>query len=53
MKLLVADDDLTSRTILAAIVKKWGYESVAVEDGEVAWQALQKTDAPLLLLIDW
>ena len=53
MKLLIADDDLTSRTMLAAISKKWGYESIVVEDGEFAWQVLQESDAPSLLLIDW
>ncbi len=53
MKLLVADDDLTSRTMLAAVARKWGYESQAVEDGEEAWEVLQQDDPPLLLLIDW
>ncbi len=53
MRLLIADDDLTSRTMLAAVTKKWGFEPIVAEDGEVAWQILQETDAPLLLLIDW
>ena len=53
MKLLIADDDLTSRTMLAAITRKWGYESIVAEDGELAWQVLQEPDAPSLLLIDW
>lgn len=53
MKLLIADDDLTSRAMLAAVSRKWGYEPISVEDGEEAWQILQEPDAPLLLLIDW
>ncbi len=53
MKLLIADDDLTSRAMLAAVTKKWGYETIVAEDGEVAWQCLQQPEAPLLLLIDW
>lgn len=53
MRLLIADDDLTSRTILAAVARKWGYDSITVEDGEQAWNQLQQTDPPLLLLIDW
>jgi CheY-like chemotaxis protein len=53
MKLLIADDDLTSRIMLAAITKKWGYEPMVAEDGEQAWQVLQESDAPSLLLIDW
>lgn len=53
MRILIAEDDLTSRTILAAIVKKWGYEPVTVPDGEAAWEAMQKNDAPRLALLDW
>ena len=53
MKLLIAEDDLTSLTMLAAITGKWGYELVAVENDEAAWQVLQEPDAPSLLLIDW
>lgn len=53
MKLLIAEDDLTSRTILESVTRKWGYEPVAVEDGEAAWQALQDDEPPQLLLLDW
>ncbi len=53
MKLLIADDDLTSRTMLAAVARKWGFEPVVAEDGEVAWQILQGEDPPRLLLLDW
>ncbi|MCF8107684.1 MAG: diguanylate cyclase [Desulfohalobiaceae bacterium] len=53
MKILIAEDDVTSRTILTAIVKKWGYEPVAVEDGSRAWQVMQDADAPDLAILDW
>ncbi|MEI8354966.1 MAG: diguanylate cyclase [Deltaproteobacteria bacterium] len=53
MRILIAEDDLTSRTMLIAIVKKWGYEPVAVSDGEAAWEVLRKDDAPQLAIIDW
>ncbi len=53
MKLLIADDDLTSRTMLGAVTKKWGYEPILADDGETAWNLLQENDSPLLLLIDW
>ncbi len=53
MKLLVAEDDLTSRTLLVAVIRKWGYEPIAVEDGESAWHILQGGDPPRLLLLDW
>ncbi len=53
MQLLIADDDLTSRSILTFVSKKWGFETVVVEDGELAWQALQVSEPPRLMLIDW
>ncbi|GAB4353569.1 MAG: diguanylate cyclase [Gammaproteobacteria bacterium] len=53
MKLLIAEDDLTSRTLLEAVTRKWGYEPVTAEDGEAAWELLQRPDAPRLLLLDW
>jgi len=53
MKVLVAEDDLTSRTILTAILQKWGYEVVSAVDGEQALEVLQQPDAPKLALLDW
>jgi diguanylate cyclase (GGDEF)-like protein len=53
MKVLIAEDDLTSRTILTAILKKWGHDPIITEDGNAAWDALQQPDAPKLVLLDW
>jgi len=53
MKLLIADDDLTSRILLENLSRKWGFDPITVEDGEAAWDELQKENAPRLLLIDW
>ena len=53
MRLLIAEDDMTSRAVLTAILKKWGYDPVAVEDGSSAWDIMQKPDAPPLALLDW
>ena len=53
MKILIADDDFTVRTMLYAVLKKWGYELVSAADGHEAWDALQQTDAPQLAILDW
>jgi two-component system cell cycle response regulator len=53
MKILIAEDNLTSRMILVAIVSEWGYEPLPVEDGAQALSILQADDAPRLLLLDW
>jgi len=53
MKILIAENDLTSRRILETILVKWGYEVISVADGNEAWDKLQKADAPKLAVIDW
>jgi len=53
MKLLIAEDDSTSRMMLMAVAKKWGYDVTAVADGQAAWEVMQEKDAPRLILIDW
>jgi len=53
LKILIAEDDLTTRTIMSAVVTHWGFESIEAEDGEVAWQILKAEDPPRLLLLDW
>jgi two-component system cell cycle response regulator len=53
LKILLAEDDLTSRTILSAALKKWGYDPVTVTDGKAALESLQQADAPRLAILDW
>jgi len=53
MKILIAEDDLTSRRILEAILAKWNYEVITTGDGLEAWQALQTENAPPIAIIDW
>ncbi|MDF2182461.1 diguanylate cyclase [Neptuniibacter sp. CAU 1671] len=53
MKLLIADDDATSRTILMMLAREWGFEPVLAEDGLAAWDAMQTDAPPTLLLLDW
>lgn len=53
MKALVAEDDATSRSLLAAILKTWGYDLVIAENGGEAWEIMHRLDAPQLALIDW
>jgi phosphoserine phosphatase RsbU/P len=53
MRILIADDDFTSRAILTGMLKKYVHEIVAAENGAEAWQALQQPDAPALVILDW
>ena len=53
MRILIAEDDLTSRSMLAAVLRKAGHEVVETVDGATAWEALQRPDAPRLAILDW
>ena len=53
MRILIAEDDVTSRTILTAILRKWGYDPVIVDSGNGAWRIMQKVDSPCLAILDW
>ena len=53
MRILIAEDDFTSRTALAGVLKKEGHEVTATVNGAEAWQALQQPDAPALAILDW
>jgi two-component system cell cycle response regulator len=52
MKVLVAEDDRTSRVLLTRTLERWGYQVVAVEDGELAWEEMTRS-APRMLISDW
>ena len=53
MKLLIAEDDFTTRTMLQSVMTRWGYEVQAVEDGHAALAALALPNSPRLALLDW
>ncbi|MHC9544302.1 MAG: response regulator transcription factor [Vulcanimicrobiota bacterium] len=53
MKILIAEDDFTSRRILEILLLQWGYEVIVTSDGSEAWEVLQKEDAPPLVILDW
>lgn len=53
MKLLIADDDPTTRIVLRSTLTQIGDEVEVACDGNQAWSALQKSDAPQLAILDW
>ena len=52
-RILIAEDDPVSRTVLDRTLKQWGYEVTVARDGEEAWAVLKREDAPRLAVIDW
>jgi diguanylate cyclase (GGDEF)-like protein len=53
MRILIAEDDATSRLLLESLLRKWGYDVVVARDGEEAWRILSADNSPLIALVDW
>lgn len=53
MKVLIAEDDLVSRTMLSRLLSAWGHDVVVTVDGSSAWDILQRDDAPKVAILDW
>lgn len=52
-RILIADDDPVARTMLQALLTKWGYQVIVVSDGLEAARVLESADAPQLAILDW
>jgi len=50
---LIAEDDPIFRRILQSWLQSWNYRVSAVDNGLDAWNALQKEDAPQMVILDW
>ncbi len=53
MRILIAEDDLTSRAMLSAVLKKGGNEVIETVNGKEALAELQKPDYPKLVILDF
>ncbi len=53
MRILIAEDDNTSRTMLAAILEKQGYDVIEASNGIAALEVLRGPEAPRLAILDW
>jgi len=52
-QILVADDSRVFRDLLHDMLLEWGYEVIAVPDGQQAWNLLRQENGPRLALLDW
>ena len=53
MRVLVAEDDSTSRKLLTIVLREWGYEVEAVPDGRLALEGLLADDPAPMAILDW
>jgi len=53
VRILIAEDDFSSRTLLEAVLKRDGHDVLATVSGAQAWEIMQQPDAPGLAILDW
>jgi two-component system, cell cycle response regulator len=52
VRILIADDEATSRLMLAGVLRKFGHDVIATMDGTEAWDQMRQPDAPILAILD-
>ncbi len=53
MKVLAVEDDPVAQLVLEASLRSLGHEVTVLADGAAAWEALQATDGPRVVVSDW
>jgi two-component system, cell cycle response regulator len=53
MRILIAEDDVTSRVVLSSMLRKNGHEVVETANGTQAWDVLRQKQSPSLAILDW
>lgn len=53
VKILIAEDEFTTRMMVQVCLENWGYRVESVTNGTEAWAVLQKPDAPHIAILDW
>jgi|SRR5450756_2298193 len=56
MRILVAEDDSVTRSVLEATLSRIGFDVITASDGTATWRMLETLDgkdAPELVVLDW
>ena len=53
MRVLIAEDNFTTLSLLEETLIEWGFEVIATRDGAEAWHELIGDEPPELILLDW
>jgi len=53
VKILIAEDEYTTRLMVQVSLENWGYSVNSVADGREAWNAFQKVETPDIAILDW
>ncbi|MDX2194104.1 MAG: response regulator [Gemmatimonadales bacterium] len=52
MRILIAEDDAVSRTLLKGLLERFGFEVLVTSGGHEAWERFQR-ERPKLVITDW
>ncbi|HSQ42907.1 MAG TPA: response regulator [Fibrobacteraceae bacterium] len=53
MKILIADDELSSLKVVERMVSRWGYDVALAHDGLEAWKMLERDHTFHIAMLDW
>lgn len=53
MKILIAEDEFTTRMTVQVCLEDWGYRVESVDNGADALTILKKSEAPDIAILDW
>ena len=53
MRVLIADDEATSRHLIQAALRGWGFEVLVAVDGAEALRILEGSSPPEIAMLDW
>lgn len=53
MKILIAEDEYTTRLMVQVCLENYGYTVHSVADGEAAWKILRSDNPPEIAILDW
>lgn len=53
MRVLVAEDDAASRSVVVRWLERWGHRVSQAADGEAAWTEICKPTPPRVVILDW
>ena len=53
MKILIAEDEYTTRLMVQVSLENWGYTVISAEDGNEAWEYLKKDGELDIAILDW
>ena len=53
MKILIAEDEYTTRLMVQVCLENLGYSIESVEDGNTAWEIINQKTPPQIAVLDW